>query len=177
MLLPLGRGSSRPVEASKSSQLETRYQPRPPNEPLLRALWSLLDGIWGLLKGSWGLLEEILSDLMRDGAEESTDCSYHEGMVEQQRGTFNDSGPLTCQGHFQQVRRGETFSQANKRCVGRSTMGHAKLIYKVPIWRLGTFKLWNLDQLARVQFMGSGACVISSLQTVCCSSQRKLVCR
>ena len=28
--------------------------PRPPNVPLLRALWSLLDGIWGLLKGSWG---------------------------------------------------------------------------------------------------------------------------
>ena len=30
--------------------------PRPPNVPLLRALWSLLDGIWGLLKGSWGVL-------------------------------------------------------------------------------------------------------------------------
>ena len=24
----------------------------PPNVPLLRALWSLLDGIWGSLKGS-----------------------------------------------------------------------------------------------------------------------------
>ena len=29
---------------------------KPPNVPLLRALWSLLDGIWGLLKGSWGVL-------------------------------------------------------------------------------------------------------------------------
>ena len=28
--------------------------PKPPNVPLFRALWSLLDGIWGLLKGSWG---------------------------------------------------------------------------------------------------------------------------
>ena len=26
--------------------------PTPPNVPLLRALWSLLDGIWGVLKGS-----------------------------------------------------------------------------------------------------------------------------
>ena len=30
--------------------------PRPPNVPLLRALWSVLDGIWGLLKGSLGIL-------------------------------------------------------------------------------------------------------------------------
>ena len=30
--------------------------PRPPNVPLLRAFWSLLDGIWGILKGSWGVL-------------------------------------------------------------------------------------------------------------------------
>ena len=30
--------------------------PTPPNVPLLRALWYLLDGIWGLLKGSWGVL-------------------------------------------------------------------------------------------------------------------------
>ena len=29
---------------------------RPPNVPLLRALWSLLDGIWGVLKCSWGVL-------------------------------------------------------------------------------------------------------------------------
>ena len=28
--------------------------PRPPNVPLLKALWSLLDGIWGVLKRSWG---------------------------------------------------------------------------------------------------------------------------
>ena len=30
--------------------------PRPPNVPLLRAVWSLLDAIWGVLKGSWGVL-------------------------------------------------------------------------------------------------------------------------
>ena len=30
--------------------------PRPPNVPLLRVFWSLLDGIWGFLKGSWGVL-------------------------------------------------------------------------------------------------------------------------
>ena len=34
-------------------------QPAPPNVPLLRALWSLLDGIWGVLKGSWGVLEAL----------------------------------------------------------------------------------------------------------------------
>ena len=33
-----------------------RLPPRPPNVPLLRALWSLFDGIWGILKGSWGVL-------------------------------------------------------------------------------------------------------------------------
>ena len=31
--------------------------PRPPNVPLSRALWSLLDGSWGVLKGSWGVLD------------------------------------------------------------------------------------------------------------------------
>ena len=31
------------------------YGPRPPNVPLLRALWSLLDGIRGSLKASWGV--------------------------------------------------------------------------------------------------------------------------
>ena len=30
--------------------------PRPPNVPLLGALWSLLDGSWGVLKGSSGVL-------------------------------------------------------------------------------------------------------------------------
>ena len=39
-----------------SSALSVELLPRPPNVPLLRALWSLLDGIWGLLKGSWGVL-------------------------------------------------------------------------------------------------------------------------
>ena len=40
-----------------------QYLPRPPNVPLLRALWSLLDGIWGVLKGSWGLLVFIATPL------------------------------------------------------------------------------------------------------------------
>ena len=31
-------------------------RPRPPNVPLLRALWSASDGIWGVSKGSWGVL-------------------------------------------------------------------------------------------------------------------------
>ena len=31
-----------------------RALPTPPNVPLLRGLWSLLDGICGVLKGSWG---------------------------------------------------------------------------------------------------------------------------
>ena len=35
------------------------YVPAPPNVPLLRALWSLLDGMWGVLKGSWGVLVHI----------------------------------------------------------------------------------------------------------------------
>ena len=35
---------------------KNRCTPTPPNVPLLRALWSLLDGIWGPLKGSWGVL-------------------------------------------------------------------------------------------------------------------------
>ena len=30
--------------------------PRPPNAPLLRALWCVLVDIWGILKGSWGVL-------------------------------------------------------------------------------------------------------------------------
>ena len=30
--------------------------PRPPNVPLLRALWSLFDGISGILEGSLGVL-------------------------------------------------------------------------------------------------------------------------
>ena len=39
--------------------------PRPPNVPLLRALWSLLDGIWGVLEGSWGVLVHVVSLILR----------------------------------------------------------------------------------------------------------------
>ena len=39
----------------KASELQ--YIPRPPNVPLLRALWSLVDGICGVSKGSWGVLD------------------------------------------------------------------------------------------------------------------------
>ena len=42
------------VSALGSAQL--RDSPAPRNEPLLRALWSLLDGIWGLLKDYGGVL-------------------------------------------------------------------------------------------------------------------------
>ena len=38
--------------------------PRPPNVPLLRALWYLLDGIWGLLNGSWGVLALIGAEIL-----------------------------------------------------------------------------------------------------------------
>ena len=37
---------------------------RPPNVPLLRALWSLLDGILGLLKGGWGVLVPAKSEMI-----------------------------------------------------------------------------------------------------------------
>ena len=40
---------------------EAALPPRPPNVPLLRALWSLLDGIWGISKGSWGVLARTLN--------------------------------------------------------------------------------------------------------------------
>ena len=46
--------SSTPGPDLMSPRQET--PPRPPNVPLLRALWSLLVGIWGFLKGSWGVL-------------------------------------------------------------------------------------------------------------------------
>ena len=75
---------------------------RPPNVPLLRALWSLLDGIWGVLKGSWGVLVRgqlwevlrlgglvgILSGLTKSSEHPSSwwvdpPCSYgyHEGLL------------------------------------------------------------------------------------------------
>ena len=47
-------GISYPPQHSRLLELESVLLPRPPNVPLLRALWSLLDGIWGLLKGSLG---------------------------------------------------------------------------------------------------------------------------
>ena len=40
-----------PIGISKS-----KYLPRAPKVPLLRALWPLLNYIWGVLKGSWGVL-------------------------------------------------------------------------------------------------------------------------
>ena len=43
---------------------KVRPFPRPPNVPLLRALWSLLDGIWSVLKGSWGVLVELFSEVL-----------------------------------------------------------------------------------------------------------------
>ena len=35
---------------------QERDLPTPPNVPLLRALWPLLDGIGGRLKSTWGVL-------------------------------------------------------------------------------------------------------------------------
>ena len=32
----------------------------PPDVPLFRAIWSLLDAIWGLFKGSWGVLVDYM---------------------------------------------------------------------------------------------------------------------
>ena len=42
------------------------YIPRPPNVPLLRAFWSLLDGIWGVLKSCWGVLVHTHIDICVD---------------------------------------------------------------------------------------------------------------
>ena len=42
--------------------------PRPPNVPLLRALWSLLDGILGSSKGSWRSLPLSFDSEPRDAA-------------------------------------------------------------------------------------------------------------
>ena len=33
--------------------------PRPPNVPLLRASWSLLDGVRGVVKGIWAMLRAL----------------------------------------------------------------------------------------------------------------------
>ena len=46
-------------QSQQSLPLNCPNLPRPPNVPLLRALWSLLDGIWGVLKGSWGVLVDL----------------------------------------------------------------------------------------------------------------------
>ena len=43
--------------SSKTGSKERSSQPRPPNVPLLRALWLRLVGMWVLLKSSWGVLE------------------------------------------------------------------------------------------------------------------------
>ena len=58
LLLPISSGGRFEVsDTAIQGRWDHRwYVPRPPNVPLLRALWSLLDGIWGLLKGSWGVL-------------------------------------------------------------------------------------------------------------------------
>ena len=45
-----------PVGKTRTHTHTHKLVPRPPNVPLLRAVWSLLDGIWGVLKGSWGVL-------------------------------------------------------------------------------------------------------------------------
>ena len=60
-LLPGLQKYAKPWPRTTKSSPEGHYHtylPRPPNVPLLRALWSLLDGIWGFLKGSWGVLVE-----------------------------------------------------------------------------------------------------------------------
>ena len=55
--LHLGSVKARPGGGEKSGHDDTpgdSYVPRPPNVPLLKALWSLVDGIWGVLKGILG---------------------------------------------------------------------------------------------------------------------------
>ena len=49
------------VRKSPEESKVPKYEvyPRPPNVPLLGALWSLLVGIWGILKGSWGVLDMV----------------------------------------------------------------------------------------------------------------------
>ena len=47
--------------------------PRPPDVPLLRALWYLLDDLWGLLKGGWGVLV--------DDSEKGLWSIYHIGVL------------------------------------------------------------------------------------------------
>ena len=54
VVLPLEGGSGRCNPRNHVKQCT--LVPRPPNVPLLRALWSLLVGIWCILKGSWGVL-------------------------------------------------------------------------------------------------------------------------
>ena len=41
-------------DSSPRSPILGLFLPRPPNLPLLRALWSPLNGTWGFLQRSWG---------------------------------------------------------------------------------------------------------------------------
>ena len=56
-------------ESARTLRLEVpniKLLPTPPNIPLLRALWSVLDGTWGLLKGSWGVLvHSVIATLLQ----------------------------------------------------------------------------------------------------------------
>ena len=64
-------GSSKASPPQFCNSVKFRSKPRPPNVPLLRTIWSLLDGIWGSLKGSWGLLEKSLTLVVVGGASKS----------------------------------------------------------------------------------------------------------
>ena len=55
--VPAPFGKSR-TQGGTNPKVSIKLPNRPPNVPLLRALWSLLDVVWGLLKGSWGVLPD-----------------------------------------------------------------------------------------------------------------------
>ena len=50
-----GKEQCGPYHNLKHDSIRSRA-PRPPNVPLLRAFWSLLDDIWSISKASWGVL-------------------------------------------------------------------------------------------------------------------------